>query len=155
MGHLILFKKKYLFSIVEWYVNKKVASFLISVSWFPNKKQQVEVSQGVILTTGTYLYLVLNLPYLECLSLKKKRQLLSVSNLTSTKHFRWRWRRLDNFLQLALCRRNITSSTFSPWCIKFGLNSSLNGSPQADSPPANQSKAQNHVSVKTFYQYSH
>ena len=112
MGHLILFKKKYLFSIVEWYVNKKVASFLISVSRFPDKKQQVEVSQGVILTTGTYLYLVLNLPYLECLSLKKKRQLLSVSNLTSTKHFRWRWRRLDNFLQLALCRRNITSSTF-------------------------------------------
>ena len=88
MGHLILFKKKYLFSIVEWYVNKKVASFLISVSRFPDKKQQVEVSQGVILTTGTYLYLVLNLPYLECLSLKKKRQLLSVSNLTSTKHFR-------------------------------------------------------------------
>ena len=112
MGHLILFKKKYLFSIVEWYVNKKVASFLISVSRFPDKKQQVEVSQGVILTTGTYLYSVLNLPYLECLSLKKKRQLLSVSNLTSTKHFRWRWRRLDNFLQLALCRRNITSSTF-------------------------------------------
>lgn len=155
MGHLILFKKKYHFSIVEWYVNKKVASFLISVSWFPNKKQQVEVSQGVILTTGIYLYSVLNLPYLECLSLKKKRQLLSVSNLTSTKHFRWRWRRLDNFLQLTLCRRNITSSTFSPWCIKFGLNSSLNGSPQADSPPANQSKAQNHVSVITFDQYSH
>ena len=73
MGHLILFKKKYLFSIVEWYVNKKVASFLISVSRFPDKKQQVEVSQGVILTTGTYLYLVLNLPYLECLSLKKKK----------------------------------------------------------------------------------
>ena len=73
MGHLILFKKKYLFSIVEWYVNKKVASFLISVSWFPNKKQQVEVSQGVILTTGIYLCSVLNLPYLECLSLKKKK----------------------------------------------------------------------------------
>ena len=72
MGHLILFKKKYLFSIVEWYVNKRVASFLISISWFPNKKQQVEVSQGVILTTGIYLYSVLNLPYLECLSLKKK-----------------------------------------------------------------------------------
>ena len=154
MGLLICFNK-HLFSIVEWYVNKKVASFLISVSRFPDKKQQVEVSQGVILTTGTYLYSVLSLPYLECLSLKKKRQLLSVSNLTSTKHFRWRWRRLDNSLQLALCRRNITSSTFSPWCIKFGLNSSLNGSPQADSPPANQSKAQNHVSVITFDQYSH
>ena len=154
MGFLIFLKKRTFFSIVEWYVYKKVASFLISVSRFPDKKQQVEVPQGVILTTGTYLYSVLNLPYLECLSLKKKRQLLSVSNLTSTKHFRWRWRRLDNFLQLALCRRNITSSTFSPWCIRFGLNSSLNGSPQADSPPANQSKAQNHVSVITFDQYS-
>ena len=87
MGLLIFFNK-HLFSIVEWYVNKKVASFLISVSRFPDKKQQVEVPQGVILTTGTYLYSVLNLPYLECLSLEKKRQLLSVSNFISMKHFR-------------------------------------------------------------------